>query len=774
MFIDVLGAHGSKTHNTSLSCFKLTDRLFIDAGNLTSLNIDELKKIDYVLLTHAHLDHIFDIPFVIDNVFTIRKKPISIISSKVTIDFLKEFILNKKIWPAFHDLKYDNRRILEFMEVKDGAVLERDGVKIEVFTTNHDPYTLGFIINNDTIICGDTYVSDTIKEIASQKRIKNLIIEVSFPSDMEELAKASKHMTPKVLNDFIKEINSLRDENINLFIYHMKANYVDIIESEIRLLPEIKNAYILKDGDVIDTDHGIKISTPNIKLVDLLEITKAISYEKDIDLILDMIVTYARKITHAEGGSLYIKSDDDQELIFKIIQNDRLNLYLKGDEIEWPNLPLYIDGKPNNKMVAAFCVLNGEAIRIDDAYNEKFFDFSGTKEFDKRNNYKSQSMLVVPLKNHEGEIIGILQLINKVIDGKIVGFTEKDEQIVKTLAGIAAVTLTKNQYIRDFERLFDSMIKTLAVAIDKKSQHTKGHVERVAILSKHLAKEASLELPNVSYNEDEIRSIEIAGWLHDIGKISTPEHILNKARKLERILDGIEIIKLKIELYKKDLQMKLLKGEISEAEYQKELDELDKDYKFIQYINIGKESIHEDEIKKIDEIASKKVIIDGCEQNLLDEYEVKCLKIEKGTLLEEEKEVIREHAKSTLEMLSEIYFPKKYRQVIHIASNHHEKLNGTGYPRGLRAEDLTIEDRILAVADIFDALASDRPYKTSKKLSEIFRILYEMVLNNEIDKQIVAIMLDERMLNIIKEKFLTPDQIDEVDPEIVEFFKLSE
>jgi HD-GYP domain-containing protein (c-di-GMP phosphodiesterase class II) len=774
MFIEVLGAYGSKTNSTNLSCFKLTEKLYIDAGNLTSLSLDELKKVDYILLTHAHLDHILDIPFVVDNVFTIRKKPISIITSKVTIDFLKEFILNKKVWPAFHDLKYNNRNILEFMEVKEGAVLERDGVKIEVFVTNHDPLTLGFIINDDTVICGDTYISDKIKEIVIQDRIKNLVIEVSFPSEMEKLAIISKHMTPTILNNFIKEIRKEKKTELNLFIYHMKANYIDVIESEIKLLDELKNASILKDGDVIDTEHGIKISTPNVKLIDLLDITKAISYESNIDKILDMIITYARKVTNSEGGSLYIKSDDDKELVFKIIQNDRLNIYLKGNEIKWPSLPLYINGKPNDKMVASFCALNGEAIRIDDAYDEKHFDFSGTKKFDRMNNYRSKSMLVVPLKNHEGEIIGVLQLINKIVDGKIIGFTEKDEQIVKTLAGIAAVTLTKNQYIRDFERLFDSLIKTLAVAIDKKSQHTKGHVERVALLSKYLAKEASLELSEVSFNEDELRSIEIAGWLHDIGKISTPEHILNKAKKLENIYDGIEFIKLKIELLKKDLQMKVLEGEMSKEEYKKEIIQLEKDLEFLEEINYGKETMHQHELERIKNIANKKVFINGKKENLLNEYEVKCLSIEKGTLLEEEKEIIMEHALSTLEMLSEIYFPKKFKQVIHIASNHHEKLNGTGYPRGLKAEDLSVEDRILAVADIFDALASDRPYKKSKKLSEIFEILYEMVLDNEIDKDIVSLLLTDKILNIIKESFLEEDQIDEIDPKILEFFKINE
>jgi len=774
MYIEVLGAYGSKTNNTNLSCFKLSDKVYIDAGNLTSLSLDELKKIDYILLTHAHLDHIFDIPFLLDNVFTLRDNPVSIISSKVTIDFLKEFILNKKIWPAFHDLKYNNRNIVEFMEVKDGSILERDGIKIEVFTTNHDPYTLGFVINNDTMICGDTYVSDRIKEIAVENRIKNLVIEASFPSEMEALAKASKHMTPKLLNDFIKEIHKEKKNRLNLFLYHIKANYIDVVESEIKILPELKKAYILKDGDVIDTEQGLKISTPNIKLKDLLEITKAISYERDVEKILDMIVTYARKVTHAEGGSLYIKSDDESELIFKIVQNDRLNLYLKGSEIKWPRLPLYIDGKPNSKMVASFCAVSGEAIRIDDVYNDKYFDFSGTKKFDKMNSYKSQSMLVVPLKNHEGEIIGVLQLINKIVDGKIIGFTEKDEQIVKTLAGIAAVMLTKNQYIKDFEKLFDSLIKTLAVAIDKKSQHTKGHVERVAFLSKLLAREASIILPEVSYNEDEIRSIEIAGWLHDIGKISTPEHILNKARKLESIYDGIEFIKLKMEIFKKELEIKLLKGEISQRQYKRLLTELEKDLEFLEYINIGKESMHEEELRRIRRIANKKIEINGEEVGLLNDYEIKCLSIEKGTLLEEEKEIIKEHAKSTLEMLYEIYFPKKFRQVIHIASNHHEKLNGMGYPRGLSAKDLTIEDRILAVADIFDALASDRPYKTSKKLSEIFEILYEMVLNNEIDKRIVSLLLHDKILNIIKDSFLEEDQIDEIDPKIVEFFKINE
>jgi len=573
---------------------------------------------------------------------------------------------------------------------------------------------------------------------------------------MHHLARISKHMTP---NDINKLISSIKYNPKNVFIYHIKPNLKNLIEKELTSL----NVELLEDNVLIDTKKNIKYKK-DIKEI-AFEMIKSISYENNLINILEKIVTYSREITHSDAGSLYIKTEDDQFLQFKIIQNDTLNIYLK-ENINWPKLPLYINEKENTEMVAALCALGGKIINIEDVYNSKEFNFEGTKKFDKKNNYRSKSMLVIPLKNHEQEIIGVLQLINKKSHGNIVPFSREDEKIIMFLASIAAISITKNKLIEDFEKLLSSLIKTIGIAIDRKSKYTSGHVKKVSELAIIIAK--ALEKKGIKqYSENELKMIEIAGWLHDIGKITTPEYIMDKATKLEKFTDTTETIKYKFEILKKEYYIKHLKKEISKEEYENKIKKADEDFKFLEKLNKGSEFVSDKKLERLKKIASIKIN----NETILNKEELKNLSVKKGTLTDEEIEIMRNHAAVGLEMLHNLHFPKKFKRLPEIAANHHEKLNGKGYPRGLSAKDLSLEERLMAIADIFEALSTaDRPYKEPKKLSEIFKILYFMAKENEIDKEIVKFFIETKAYLNYAKKELQPQQIDEIPKEILDYF----
>jgi len=308
---------------------------------------------------------------------------------------------------------------------------------------------------------------------------------------------------------------------------------------------------------------------------------------------------------------------------------------------------------------------------------------------------------------------------------------------VLALASIAAVTLTKNRLIEDFEKLLESLIITIGKGIDAKSKYTGEHVRKVAELSIMLAK--AIEKEGIkSYSQKELKAIEIAGWLHDIGKIATPEWVMDKATKLEKLIDRIYYIRYKFELAKAFAYINFLENKISKKEYEEEIIFLNESFEFIKELNKGSEFVDDDKLERLQKIKDFKLK----EENLLNNDEFYNLSIRKGTLNKEELEIMRNHAKIGLEMLKALHFPKKFKRVPFIAANHHEKLNCKGYPQGLCDKDLSIEDRILAVADIFEALsAADRPYKEPKKASEIFKIMSFMVKDNEIDKNIVKLLI---------------------------------
>jgi HD-GYP domain-containing protein (c-di-GMP phosphodiesterase class II) len=510
----------------------------------------------------------------------------------------------------------------------------------------------------------------------------------------------------------------------------------------------------------------------------LMQIGMSLSAGKNMDGLFELIVDAARKCTNASGGTVYLMSNDAQTLSFAVVQNETLNIRMggTGEKISWPPVPLKCpDGSPNHSNVSAFAALSGKIVNIGDVYNAEGFDFEGTRKFDAQTGYRSKSMLVVPMKDHEKEIIGVLQLINAqdTETGEVISFSIDSQQMTESLASQAAVALTNSRLIQELEILLESFIKTIATAIDEKSHYTGGHIRRVAELTMSIAEKingvSEGAFADVRFSDNELNELRIAAWLHDVGKITTPDHILDKSKKLESVCDRIEILKLRFELIKKNYQLARIRSG-NEAQVSDEspddfeddyIEKLEEDYAFLSSVNFGGEFMADEMIERVQRIAKRQYDVDGRSFPLLTEDEICNLSIRRGTLTESEREIVNNHARSTYNMLSQLPFPKKLRHVPLYAASHHEKLDGTGYPAKLSKEHLSLQARIIAIADIFEALtAKDRPYRKGKTLSEALKIMKFMVQDKHIDPELYTLFLKEKIYLDYGRKELSTQQMD--------------
>ncbi len=775
-YVKILGSSGTKTKNSGTTSFQISKEIIVDAGNIINILGEQSQFINHVFLTHSHSDHITDLPFLIEAFFENRIEPLTIYASKETIKSLKNHTFNNEIWPDFSEIELlnSNKKSLIFKEIFLNEEIELNDYTIKAINAVHMEGSFGYVItknkNDAYIISGDTYLNDDlVAEINSNPKIKLLILECSFPNRLEKLAHDSKHLTPKLLASLL---NKLDKKNFQVFIYHIKHLYAETIKDEIKELNLLKyGGKILEDGDVIHINTGeIESDMLDHKMFErIMDINLELASELDKDKLFDMILTLTRELTHCDAGTLYIKSKDKQHLDFKVVQNKSLNIYMGGlkEEITWNSLPLYLEnGEENKTMVAAVSALENKIINIPDVYNDKTYNFDGTRNFDKSTGYRSKSMLVIPLINHENDVIGVLQLINKTDTAKeIISFNKNDETVIRALSAQAAMALTNSQLILSLEDFLDAYISTIAKAIDAKSKHTLNHITNISKLAPKIAQEIHENqniYKDIQYSKNNIKEIEFAAKMHDIGKISIPESVIDKATKLQFMIDGIELVKERAQILKRDYEIAFLKKEINEKEYIQKLQILEDDINFIEKVNIGSEFMRKDDLNRIEQISKHSYMQNGKEVFLISEKEKYNLMIEKGTLTKEEREIMNSHAKLSYEMLSSLPFPKKYENVVHIAVNHHEKLNGEGYPRGLNSEDLVLEDRIMILADIFEALtSSDRPYKKAKKLSEVFKILDFMVKDGEIDSDLLEFFRNSNVLLEYAKENLLPEQIDE-------------
>lgn len=505
----------------------------------------------------------------------------------------------------------------------------------------------------------------------------------------------------------------------------------------------------------------------------------ALSSEKNKDRLVEMILVESKNLCNADGGTIYLRTEDDQ-LTFEIVRNDTLGVARGGTTgvpVGYSSVPLYLpSGEPNEKNVVSYAVHAKTSVAIDDAYDHEGFDFSGTKRFDTANGYRSQSFFTVPMINQDGCVIAVLQLINARDDeGNVTSFASGDKHIVEALASQAAIALD-NKLLYDAQReVLESFIKLIAAAIDAKSPYTGAHCGRVPVVTEMLARAAveadSGPTADFDLDEDEWYELRIAAWLHDCGKVTTPVHIMDKATKLECIFDRIELVETRFEVLRQQVHTDYWKA-VAEgsnenqqrAERDERLAKLDRDLRLLERSNIGGEFLEDKRKVEIRAIAERRVAIRGVDQPLLSEDEVENLCISRGTLTEEERIVINGHMVQTIKMLEALPLPRSLARVPEYAGGHHEKMDGTGYPKGLYAGDMSVPARIMAIADVFEALtASDRPYKKAKPLSLSLKIMSLMVEDNHLDPGLFRLFVESGIWMAYAQRFLSEDQIDEVD-----------
>ncbi|MGM0502670.1 MAG: HD domain-containing phosphohydrolase, partial [Bacillota bacterium] len=467
----------------------------------------------------------------------------------------------------------------------------------------------------------------------------------------------------------------------------------------------------------------------------LLEIGISILEKENTTALLETILSKALQVTNSDAGTVFLK--EDETLSFQVMYNQTLNV-AKRENI---NLP---DVKINHDNIAGYAVLEKEILNIADVYNLDKFDFSGPKKYDSLTGYQTKSMLVVPMDNHEGEVIGVLQLINaKNKSGEIIKFPTYLEQVVSFLASQAAISLSHFWALEDVENLLDSYVRVMATAIDARTPYNASHTQQIVNMLQQMIKKINNskqgKLAQVEFDHQETEQLIMAAWLHDIGKIAIPLEIMNKstrlgAEKLELILQRLDYIISQTKI--NYLEHKLNNDSTAiEHRYNKKIALIKNTKQLITKANQPTTNIDAEFKNKLIKISNLIYQDENNEnQRWLKKSELLALTTSQGTLTKKEREIIESHVQISTKILAEVPFPDKLDQVIDWVALHHELLDGSGYPQGLSGSDIPLEARILTVLDIFEALISpERPYKQAKTIKETLKILDEMAHQGQLD-----------------------------------------
>jgi len=527
-------------------------------------------------------------------------------------------------------------------------------------------------------------------------------------------------------------------------------------------------------------------STLSLRSQELAELNKigiALSAERDPDVLLELILTKAREITSADAGSLYLveKNPDipadekdfwvDKQLRFKLAQNDSISASYQ--EFVMP---------VEKKSMAGYTALTGQPLNIPDAYNiPKDSEFQHNRTFDQKMGYRTKSVLCLPMLSHEGEMIGVLQLINRKVkwdevlypiedvEKKVIPFDERCVELVSSLASQAAVSIENMKLYEEIKRLFEGFIVASVHAIEQRDPTTSGHSERVATLTVDLAKEIDRlrdgPFRNVHFSRDDIQQIKYASLLHDFGKIGVREHVLVKAKKLYP--DQMNTIKFRFKYIKKAMELQYSQRKIQylleksreeaqiliaalDSEFEARLRELDDYLEFIIKANEPR-VLEEHGFERLQEIGRHTFRENGTIEPFLTDEEIHLLSIARGSLSEEERREIESHVIHTFNFLSKIPWARHLREIPQIAYAHHEKLDGSGYPRGLNGPQIPLPAKMMTIADIYDALTAwDRPYKKAVPTERALTILEYETKEGKIDSYLFKIFVESKVYTHVK------------------------
>lgn len=511
------------------------------------------------------------------------------------------------------------------------------------------------------------------------------------------------------------------------------------------------------------------------KSQDLHELNKigvALSAERDINKLLDLILFKCREITAADAGSLYLVkrgkedgSSEDDHLSFELAQNDSVAV-----SFEKRKVPL------NETSVAGYAALSGKVVNVPDAYNPPAGSpFKISRAFDEKSGYKSRSMLAVPMRDHQDAIIGVVQLINKkrdskivlrpvtLVDSTVIPFTSVDEELVTSLASQAAVAYENTRLIQEIKNLFDSFVRASVTAIESRDPTTSGHSGRVAILTVGTAEKVdALDIGpfrDVRFTRDQLQEIRYASLLHDFGKVGVREKVLIKGKKL--YVGEMLVLRQRFAYIKRTLEAEHLRAKLDQVlagraspellaqmdrAYDERQHEIDALMRMIGQAN-EPTILEEESFRALMDLPNRSFSdMDGNQLPFLTPNEVQALSIRRGSLSEKERREIESHVTHTYRFLSEIPWTGEYRRVPEIAYAHHEKLDGTGYPRKLPAADIPIQSKMMTICDIFDALVAwDRPYKKSVPVERALHILGDEAAGGKLDKDLLGIFVEAKI-----------------------------
>jgi response regulator RpfG family c-di-GMP phosphodiesterase len=599
---------------------------------------------------------------------------------------------------------------------------------------------------------------------------------------------------------------------------------VDSVETSLRVKNLLTISEIYKRQQTTELALEQQVNSRTAKLDMLIKTGIMMASEHDRARLLDQILQESQKLLHCDGATLYLVTE---------AKALRFAHRTRDDPLPVAEIPLYHSdtGQPDERFVSTYVALHNTPVLIEDVALETRFDLGGTRQFDAQTGYKTVSLLTVPLSSITGDVVGVLQFMNALDanTGQVIPFSRDALPLVKALAAQAVVALDNLQLMEAQEQLMENLFQMIATAIDAKSPYTGRHCNRVPELALMLAQEAhddeTLFADFRFDTADEWREFKMGAWLHDCGKVTTPEYVIDKATKLETINNRIHEIRTRFEVLLRDAQIQRLLAlnagktpEQADAQYQACTAQLHDDFAFIAACNTGTEPLSEQDLARLAQLAgipwlrhfddrlglsvaeAERLVSEPVAQppvrealladkprhvferdplhpidprygfkmavpeKLYNHGELYNLSVVRGTLTLEERFKINEHMISTVMMLENMRFPKSLRRVPEYASTHHETLTGTGYPRQLGAQDLSVPARIMAIADIFEALtAPDRPYKKPNTVSEAIKVLFELKQRRQIDADLFDLFLSSRLYARYAHKFLKPEQIDEVD-----------
>lgn len=501
--------------------------------------------------------------------------------------------------------------------------------------------------------------------------------------------------------------------------------------------------------------------------------------KKDTDSLLETILVNAKAIANADGGTLYLRSGKDKQEVmeYAYIINDSLGLRVDSQSGKsFKPVPLWReDGTANMENVASYVAHKLKVVNIDDVYHNDEFDFSGTFKVDEENKYRSTSILTIPLLDFHGTPIAVLQLINAKDNktGEIISFSSKTQSLIESVANYAAIALNNRILIEDTNRLLNSMVHMFAKGIDAKSSHTSGHCENVPLLMDLFVEAAAQDtgkFANFCPSADQRFEIRFASWMHDCGKIATPDALLDKSTKLYRTFDTLETIRPRFAALRQE-SIRIMQAKIHERPdmqaalenmLSKQMDKLADDLKFIERINLGREMMTSNDNTRLHELSRRSWVDEqGNRKPLLTPEEIELLSIPKGTLSREEKAIINNHINVTIELLESLPFPRHLQNVPEFAGGHHEKMDGSGFPKGLKGDQMSIPAKMMAIADLFEALtANDKPYKQPMKISEVLLELKKRRDVGHIDSDLYQLFIRSGIWQTYAEKALIPEQQD--------------